>query len=177
MRLFVAVNIPSSVKQSISAVYCSLPKDKVKIVSPENIHFTLQFLGEVNENKLEQIKQLLKEVKFEQFALEIKDIGFFPNKDCMKIVWLGVENPAEIIFLANKINQTLLPLGFKPDKQFVPHLTIARVKQKIDSAKFIKNFKYKSFGSFSVSKFYLMQSVLTSQGPEYTIVGEFNAEA
>jgi len=177
MRLFIAIQIPSDIKQSIYYVSSSLLKDKVKIISPGNIHFTLQFLGEVDKNKMENIKNALSEVEFQPFNLEIKDIGFFPNKDCMKIVWLGVENPVKIISLTNKINQILLPLGFKPDKKFVPHLTIARVKQKIDSEKLIENFKFKSFGSFSVSKFYLMQSVLTSQGPEYTIVGEFNAEA
>lgn len=179
MRLFIAVKIPDHVKEKIKEVYSSLPKDGVRPVSLSNLHYTLQFLGEVPDNKLTDIINKLKTVEFEPFSITVKGVGFFPNESYVRVVWLGSDDQGkeQLNKLANNIEKVLKPLGFIPDHPFKPHLTIARVKKKIDVKPLVTKFKELSFGRFEVSTFYLIKSTLTPNGPIYEDIGEFNAKA
>jgi 2'-5' RNA ligase len=147
----------------------------IKLVKPENMHFTLQFLGEVSEQKLGQVQVALGNIEFKKFKVFVNRIGFFPNDKYVKIVWAGADSP-ELTQLAEKINHTLMASGFKEERAFSAHLTLARVKTQINTKKIKDKFKDTDFGTFITDKFYLMQSILSAKGAHYTVVEEYYAK-
>jgi len=173
MRLFVAVNVPEDVKENIVKIIRELPKDSIRPVSRENLHYTLEFLGEVDEDKVNRIIDALEKVTQEPFDIVVKGIGVFPSPNYIRVIWLGVERSEDITSLAHKVENVLRPLGFKPDRPFSPHLTIARVKSKVNITDLLEKYSETVFGRFIVDSFSLMQSTLTRNGPIYREVRNF----
>src|SRR5205807_8655087 len=82
MRLFVALEIPSAVRENLANLLQSLRavSPQSKWVRPENLHVTLKFIGEAPDAKLAGIRVALAGVRSEQpVALEFRGLGFFPN--------------------------------------------------------------------------------------------------
>ena len=161
MRAFIAVDIPEKIKREIVKIQNSLPEFKGKTTEPENLHLTLKFLGEVNQEALEKVKNKLKSIKFEQFETEIDSIGTFNAR----IVWLHMAGCEE---LQRKIDGSLKGL-FLSEKRFMSHLTIARVKEIKDKKSFLKELGKTKFDKikFEVKEFKLKESVLTKNGSIY----------
>ena len=81
------------------------------------------------------------------------------------------------IIIANEIGIKLTSLGFENDKKFKPHLTIFRVKKKInDISVMMKDYQTIDFGTQTVSKIKVKRSVLSPKGPEYSDLLEVNAK-
>ena len=174
MRLFIAIELPEQVKEYLTNVQKQITGFKGKSVSKGQMHLTLKFLGEVPENKLELIKEKLKEVKVEKIDCFTTNIGFFPSENYIRVVWIGLEPKEEIIELQKEIDNELKEL-FSKDKRFHPHLTLARVKFVEDKEKFKENIKKIKLEKkeFSVDCFKLIKSTLTSDGPVYEVVRVF----
>lgn len=171
MRVFVAIEISDrSVIDSI-VEFQSFIKVKAKPVKPENLHFTMQFLGEVQEQDVNKIRKALKLIKFSMFRISIKGVGAFPNLRSPRIIWIGTDNFGVNILreVANKVENTLSPLGFKSDKPFKSHVTVFRIKNKINNiTNEMKKFQSHEFGTQEVCEIKLKQSILTPQGPSYS---------
>ena len=171
MRVFVAVEISDSDVISSIVDLQSKIKIKAKPVLPQNLHFTLQFLGEISEDKVERIRHALKSIKFSPFKIKFKGLGTFPNMRSPKVVWIGTDDEgAEILSgLAEKVENLLMPIGFTSDKPFKSHLTIFRIKNKIGNvSKELEKFESYDFGTQEISGIKLKQSILTPQGPLYS---------
>lgn len=171
MRTFVAVEISNKdVLESIKKIQSSL-KINAKPIELQNIHFTLQFLGEVSDNMLENIQSALRSIEFEPFDVNFENLGVFPNPRFARIIWVGVDKDGakHLTDLARKVTIVLSPLGFNPDKPFQPHVTIFRVKNKInDITDELAKIKGSSFGNQRVSDIKLKKSTLTPEGPVYS---------
>lgn len=176
VRAFVGIDIDEAVRQKLVAVQEQLQTTggQLKLVEPPNIHVTMKFLGEVPEDKIGSIAEALKKAATGtgQFDLGVRGIGVFPNLRYIRVVWAGVaEGRDEVIGLHQKIDQELQPLGFRLDRDFVPHLTIARVKtakQKERLAAFVKEMTDAEFGVTRAQAVELKQSTLTPKGPIYS---------
>jgi len=169
MRVFVAIEI-SSDKINLISKFQSEININAKPIEPQNLHFTLQFLGEISEDVLEKVKTALNNVKFSIFVVNLKGIGVFPSLKFPRIIWVGTDENGgnKLIELAKKIENVLMPLGFSVDKPFKPHITVFRIKNKIeDIGKKMDEFKLTDFGTQEISEFKLKQSVLSSKGPVY----------
>ncbi|MDX1595777.1 MAG: RNA 2',3'-cyclic phosphodiesterase [Nitrosopumilaceae archaeon] len=179
MRVFVAVEISSNnVIEKISKLQSNI-SIKAKPVSVRNLHFTLQFLGEVQESMIDKIKKRLGEIKFSKFSLTFQNVGAFPKPRFPRVVWIGTDDygGAKLIELARKVENVLSPLGFKNDKPFKPHMTIFRVKNKIgDISKELSKFDGQNFGNQTVNSLKLKQSTLTPEGPIYSDLEVINLE-
>ncbi len=179
MRVFVAVEITSDkIINSISKFQSEI-NINAKPVELHNLHFTLQFLGEISQDVVEKVIIALKSVKFSKFMVDFKGIGVFPKLKFPRIVWIGTdENGGELLTeLAKNIENVLLPLGFTVDKPFKPHITVFRIKNKIgDIEKELNKFKLINFGTQEIAGFKLKQSVLSSKGPIYSDLIEVKAE-
>ena len=176
MRLFIAVEIPKNVKEEIIRIQKEIGNEliKAKWLKENHIHLTLKFLGEVEENKLDKIKELLRNIRFEQFKIYSSNIGFFPNENYIRVLWIGLKSD-KIIELQKKIDNELLKL-FPKEKKFEPHITLARIKYIKDKDKFkelIKNIKVEKI-EFKVDNFKLIKSTLTKQGPIYEVIEEYH---
>jgi 2'-5' RNA ligase len=179
MRSFVAIEI-SSIKiiNSISKFQSDI-KINGKPVEPNNLHFTLQFLGEISQETLEKVMKSLNSIKFSKFDVNLKGVGIFPKLKFPRILWIGTdeEGGSSLIDLSKKIENVLLPLGFTNDKPFKPHITIFRIKNKIDDiSKELDKFKSVDFGTQEIDRFKLKQSILSSRGPFYSDLLEIKAE-
>ncbi len=170
MRCFLAVPISEEVRKKIVEFQHSLP-DGLKLVEPENLHLTCKFLGNVSEVELQEIKKKLS--LNGAFELVLKGVGVFPNRNYIRVIWVGAEEPEKYIELQKKIDEQLASVGFKKEREYIPHLTLARVRRKLEDISFLEKNKEKVFGTVQVGHVDLMESKLGPGGPTYTKVAEF----
>ena len=170
MRIFVAIEVSDKdVLNSIHKIQTEL-NIKAKPVELHNMHFTVQFLGEVSEEMVGKISDALNSIEFSSFSISFASIGVFPKPNSPRVIWIGTDDGInELEKLAEMIRSKLSHLGFSPDKKFKPHVTIFRVKNKIeDLSSKLEKFSSCSFGKQLVSEIKLKKSELTSTGPIYT---------
>ena len=152
----------------------------VKLVKPENIHITLKFLGDVDEEKIDQIEKIINDSSknTDPFTIKLKGSGVFPNQNYIKVIWIGIKQGEPIGIIAGKIDEQLSKMGFKKEKRgFSPHLSIARVKSakgKDEILQIIEKYKNIKFADIVVDSIKLKKSDLTKiikYKPEVLIIG------
>ena len=177
MRTFVAVEISdTSILEKIQKFQEEFDID-AKPIKINQIHFTLQFLGEINEEQCEMVKDQLRKITFSRFNLSLKGIGGFPNLKNPRVVWIGTDKmgAGKLIEITKEIGMKLESLGFEKDKKFKPHLTVFRIKHKIDDLSLrIKEYETIEFGTQVITKIKLKRSILSPKGPEYSDLLEIN---
>lgn len=173
MRTFISIEIPEEIKDEIIKIQKQLPEFHGKKTEKENLHLTLKFLGEIDESKIEQIQEKLKEIKLRKFKSEIDSIGVFSEK-FVRIIWLHIKNCDE---LQREIDKKLLDL-FEPENRFMSHLTIARIKNIKDKKRFLEELNKIKIQKikFNVGSFYLMKSELYKKGPRYSLIEKYNLD-
>ena len=150
----------------------------IKLVEPKNMHLTLKFLGDTNEELIDEIEKIIKESVegIEPFNIQLKGTGVFPNPNYIKVIWIGIQNGEQIIAIAQKIDEKISKLGFKKEKRkFSPHLTIGRVKSAKNKDKLItvlEKYKDIEFADIKIHSITLKKSDLTPKGPIYTNLKE-----
>ncbi|MBT4396790.1 RNA 2',3'-cyclic phosphodiesterase [archaeon] len=167
MRTFIAIDLPKEVKDYLFKLPKKIKGAKVKWTSKKNLHITMQFLGELPEETVDKIKEVIKTIKFKPFKVKLSQIGFFPNEKAPKIIWLGVEPREEVYQLAQTIDAELL--AFTKEQRFETHITLGRmkgIKKKDDFYKSIKELEIESI-EFEINSFTLYKSVLKREGPQY----------
>ena len=171
MRTFVAIEVDDKgILQKIRSVQEST-SFKASPIRIDQIHFTLQFLGEIDEELCEKVKDVLRTIAFSQFDLSLKGIGGFPNLKNPRVIWIGTDKKGadKLIEIAEEIRIKLIHLGFEKDKKFKPHLTVFRIKKKIgDVSSDMNRVGETKFGTQTISKIKLKKSVLSPKGPEYS---------
>jgi len=180
-RAFIALEIPTQTHQEISLKTAWLQKDLdtqlVRWVSPENIHLTLKFLGDITNSKIEQVSQKLSELagRHEKHKIIVSGLGIFPNMRRPRVIWIGIQAPETLKALHQDLEAETAKLGFPLEKRsFNPHLTIGRVKQHISPPKIegIRNaISYTNIGfidTVEVENLHLFKSDLKSSGAVYT---------
>ena len=179
MRAFVAVEISNDEVINSITKFQSKINIEAKPVKPQNLHFTLQFLGEISDDVSQKIKQALKTIEFSTFKINFKGLGAFPKIKFPRVVWIGTDEVGgnALADLAKNVENVLTPLGFISDKPFKSHITVFRIKNKIgDISKELEKYEKYDFGSQEISKIKLKQSVLTPQGPVYSDLEEIKAK-
>lgn len=177
MRTFIGVEIPDDQKK---IVVNSIQEFKrlnlpVKWVEYENLHITLKFLGEIDENKLIQILPVLSSIsnRTRSFTMQLENFGCFPAIRNPRVLWIGISQGSdESISLASDLENSLVKYGFKKEnKKFHPHLTIGRIRTfcKVDD---IINRTIKT-ESFNINELILFKSTLLSAGPIYEKIKTF----
>jgi len=170
VRTFIAIEVnDQDVLNSIHKIQAEL-NIKAKSVELHNMHFTVQFLGEVSEEMIGKISDALNSIEFSAFSITFASIGVFPKPNSPRVIWIGVTDGInELEKLAEMIRSKLSDIGFSQDKKFKPHVTIFRVKNKIeDLPSKLEKFSSCSFGKQLVSEIKLKKSELSNQGSIYT---------
>ncbi|HKV63819.1 MAG TPA: RNA 2',3'-cyclic phosphodiesterase [Candidatus Acidoferrum sp.] len=180
MRLFVALEIPSTIRENLKELVKTLRavSPQTRWVRPENLHVTLKFIGEVPEIKLAAIRAALAQVRSEQSAtLDFRGLGFFPNEKQPRVFWAGIEASSNLKTLAADIDKALEAVDIiREQRPFSPHLTLARfesqrVTDKLRTA--IQENARRDIGSLYINRFHLIESKLKPSGAEYTTVESF----
>ncbi|MBU0470550.1 MAG: RNA 2',3'-cyclic phosphodiesterase [Nanoarchaeota archaeon] len=179
-RLFVSVPVSEKIKEKIALLIDELKKTGAdfNFVSLENLHFTVKFLGDVEESKLEEIKNKLRAAltDFKKFKIELKEVGVFPSLERITVIWIGVEGN-EFVSLIKKVVLSLDYIRKEEHENIIPHLTIARVKSgrnKDQLQESLKTFKEEVYGTMEIKEIDLCESKLTSKGPVYTVLEKFS---
>ncbi|MCX8095177.1 MAG: RNA 2',3'-cyclic phosphodiesterase [Caldisericia bacterium] len=180
MRAFLALPIDNETKKEINILIEKFKKEikgKVKWVEEENLHFTIFFFGEIDNNKAQKIINTVDiyKTKFSKFKVEIKKISFFPNEKSPRVIFLDITQGTDEM---KKIYEILFPdlnkiLHLKKEN-FVPHLTIGRVKDILfeEDIKKLLNEKIE-INPFYLNKITLFESKLTPEGPIYKSIKDF----
>ena len=171
VRCFIAIDIPENIKKESLKIQNQIPEFIGKKTEKENLHLTLKFFGEIDENRIELIKDKLREINLEKFETEIDSIGIFSEK-FIRIVWLYLSNCET---LQEKIDNSLKNLS-EPEKRFMSHLTIAGIKSIKDKNEFIKKLEKLKITKikFIVDNFKLKKSILKPEGPVYEDLEKFS---
>jgi 2'-5' RNA ligase len=180
MRAFLGISIPEDIKQKILAVQKKFSDFDIKFVEPENLHFNLKFFRDIDNENVEKLRQILGEIvkKYEPFEIEIKGLGVFPNKNYIRVVWIGVKEGCNtLVSLADEIQNSIESLGFLKEEKFVPHLTLGRVRtarNKENLKRLVEELQDIEIGKMKVNEIKFFQSKLSPTGPVYEEV--FNAK-
>ena len=186
MRLFVALEIPSAVRENLAALInqlraadASSSKNKARWVRPENLHVTLKFIGNVDAGKLDAIRAVLAEVGSGSAAeLHFRGLGFFPSEKRPRVLWAGMEASPNLAMLAADMDARLEKLGIpRETREFSPHLTLARfdppgISEKLSAAA-LEN-ATREFGAVRTGEFHLLESTTRPTGAEYTRLSSFS---
>ena len=175
MRTFIAVDCNNKEKiwNIQQMILNSLPRldGTIKAIDPENLHFTLFFFGEVDDKKAERIKNKMNEITFQGFEIIYKKIGVFPSYKFPKVIWIGLDDNSTKKFnsLFELVKLKIEQIGFKPDKQFKPHLTLFRVKRPIANIEeYLSKHTEVTAGSEIIEKIHIKKSELFPSGPVYS---------
>jgi RNA 2',3'-cyclic 3'-phosphodiesterase len=174
------VELPDKVKRAIAERIDALKRSgaEVKWVSIENIHITMQFLGETEETLIPMIKESLKKIlsPYTPFYIKIAKVGCFPEGKRPRIIWIGVEDAQPLKNIHAEITNEMMKYGFrKEERDFTPHITIGRVKSQRNLGEMhrrLTEMKDTCFSDFEVFSLTLMKSTLKPSGAVYNSLAE-----
>ena len=180
MRLFIAIELPSEIRDALMAFLAELRglAPRAKWVRTENLHVTLKFLGETDAGKMAAIQNALASVRSAApVSLDFHGLGFFPNEHRPRVFWVGMQASANLKALAETIDQEMHKNGFPlENRPFTPHLTLARFEPPGMPAQLsaaAKKNAARSFGSLTAHEFHLIESKLKPGGAEYATLKSF----
>lgn len=128
MRVFYAVTFQEETKEKLIEYKNLVSNNSVKgrFTNKNNLHLTLEFIGEVDEKELSSLTNILYKLKNPPKELITSHIGSFKRRD-KDIIWLGIEENKELITLQRNLRNLLINNGFKiEDRKYKPHITIGR---------------------------------------------------
>jgi len=181
IRAFIAIELPAELRQQLAQLQARLKTDsqpRIKWVNPNGIHLTLKFLGNINPAVIKPITEAMTDAakKIPSFALDVQQLGVFPNQKRVQVVWLGLGGEIERLSqLQQFIETNLARLDFAPEQRsFKPHLTIARLgdealpdeRQRL--GELISGTRFETSQLIRVDSINLIRSQLTREGAIYS---------
>lgn len=183
MRVFIAIEIPEAIKKEMSRFQNKMMNtvNKIKWVNHDSMHVTLRFLGEIKEEKLNEVFESVEKITIERnpFSIKIKGAGAFPDKGNPRVIWMGIkEGFVELAQMAKDLEKKLSEQDFPQEgKKWMPHITLGRVKQLKDKEiikKLITEEKNRLGGKAKVEEVTVMRSHLTPRGAIYSSLQRFS---
>jgi 2'-5' RNA ligase len=183
-RAFIAVELDPKLLSEVLNVQKEilLTGADIKGVEPENIHFTLKFLGEIPHTTVAEVMQCMGKLDFRPFEIDLAGVGCFPTIRNPRVIWIGVTGGLEsFTSVAKQLESSLREIGFQPERErFTAHLTIGRVRSNRNKTELIKKLGEVSsteIGKMMVDTIKLKKSTLTAKGPIYTTLHEVRASS
>ncbi len=181
IRTFISIPVPNEVKSKKNMLYSTLENSPANIswVKNEQLHLTLKFLGHTPETIIENIKSEISKISstVKPFKLLIDKTGCFPKRERPRVLWLGVRgNISALNDLFLRIDKKMNKIGFPClDKEFNPHITLARVKYPQKHTPDISTFLKSSYDpiDFTADRVQFLTSELLPSGTFYTLLGSF----
>lgn len=177
LRSFIAIDIPGNILSEIRELQEGI-KDygfKIRWVRPESIHLTLKFLGDIKAVKINEIAEAISKtvVRYTPISLQAKGVGVFPGIKRPQVLWVGLAGQLEpLVSLQKTLDENLETIGFTMEKRpFKGHLTMGRMKAKIDVKKFgdvLMTFRRFESEAFTADRIILYKSELKPSGAVYT---------
>lgn len=180
MRLFVAMDLSDTVRAAIAKFSEKLGAEfpSARWVRIEGIHVTLKFIGEVGEERVARIEDVLSTVHSDApVEMNFRGAGFFPDESRPRVFWIGIESTPNLAEIAAQIETQLEPLGIpRESREFEPHLTLARISESrgIDKLRHaLRRNGQAEFGAVRTNEMHLYRSELGRGGAKYTRLRTF----
>ena len=176
-RLFVAIDLPEKLKESLGALPGQF--EGARWIKPEQIHLTILFIGETNAAS--EIRSALSMVDGAPFELAVTGVGCFPEdaRKAARVLWAGLTVPEAFILLREQVRSALTPLRLPPDPApFAAHITLARIPRGSERTnRMARQFLSLNAGlhrePFPVNEFRLLESQQTATGSRYTVLDTY----
>ena len=182
LRAFIALDIPPKVQDDVYRAMSNLRRGTgslIRWVPAENMHLTLKFLGDISPANVEFLAQMIRieADNYHCFEIQLAGLGSFPNPKRPRVIYIGLQAPAELEALQHAVESAARRLGYQSeDRSFSPHLTIGRVKNALhistaDQQKIchsLEETKIDSLGTARVDSVHLYKSDLKPGGSVYT---------
>jgi 2'-5' RNA ligase len=196
LRAFIAIKLSDELKRQIEGVQAELERQvarqgksgragkigKIGWTRPEGIHLTLKFLGEIPETQIEALDGVVRQAAsaVEPFALEARGLGAFPTPRAPRVLWLGLQGEPDAMAALQRqqaeIEDGTANLGFQKEaRAFTPHLTLARIRDRVDQGvldKMLAANQQRAVGGFTAASVGLIRSELRPTGTVYTTLVE-----
>ena len=166
--------------EMLNSFKSSLNRDSIKWINPDNIHITLAFLGNTENDLIKDIGSMLEKTckNSGSFELVIRGTGVFRNLNDPRIIWTNIDHSGQLLKLAGKIINALIQMNIKPDdKSFKPHITIGRIKSLSSKEAFkqmTEQYQTSELQKICVDEVILYESILLENGPKYVPLGRYN---
>jgi 2'-5' RNA ligase len=185
-RVFIAINLPTGLKRRLASLREKWPGLPVRWIKEANLHLTLIFIGYVNDDEVAEICRIAGKAakKYPPFELKFNRVVYGPLSaktmegqpdSRTRMIWLEGEKSEVLARLKDDLENSLLESrrsGFyrKEDRQFRPHLTLARMKDEWRdyAPKPEINLEFKE--TVPVETIDVMESELRSGGAEYAVL-------
>lgn len=177
-RIFIAINLPNDIKKQLSLYGDKWPELPAKWTTKDNLHITLEFLGDLTDEELGEVCLVAKEVakRHSSFSVSLSNVLYGPPKKIPpRMVWAEGEKSDDLSDLKEDLQEYLLEkIAFRPEgKGFVPHITLARINEwewkKIEPEERPEVEENIDF-IFTVESIEVMESELKKGGPQYTVI-------
>ena len=177
-RLFVAIDLPDSVVDTLDRLCTGLPG--ARWIDPDQYHLTLRFIGEVDGLVARDIDVGLAELEFEPFTLNLAGFGHFPPRGVPKVLWAGISPREPVDRLRRAVDRVVNAAGVEPEhRKFSPHVTVARFPSGAPISRLQQFFAghalYRS-EPFEVDRFHLYSSQLHQDGAIHTLEATYAVE-
>ena len=173
-RLFVAIELPDSMKEQLALLRERLPG--ARWVPVEQLHLTLRFIGEIDDSQLTSVQESLALVNGSPFPLTLQGVGHFPPRRSPHVLWVGISAGPELVELYQQVEAAVQTAGLPAEERpFSPHITLARLRDTPPSAVAAYEQVHREFsaGTTVVTAFHLFESFLTTQGARHVQLNSF----
>lgn len=178
MRLFVALDLPWEIKESLAAITGGLLG--AKWVPEDNYHLTLRFIGNITRHQAEDVDLALSGLRARGFSLTIGGVGLFEKAGKASTLYAAIERSAGLDHLRNKIETAVQRVGLEAErKRFTPHIALAKLDM-VPHAKlaaWMHSHNLFKLPPVPVECFTLFSSVLGGETPVYTPEVEYSLVA
>lgn len=188
MRCFIAIDIDEEIRSALGGLQRKLQdgidvkRGDINWVNTDNIHLTLKFLGEIKDEKVADICNIVKDAagRHKSFELDIESVGHFGGRS-PKVLWVGTGKGGEnLLELQKDIEESLALDGWPEEtREFAGHLTLCRIRHPIAGMKLAQaseNYKDFKVGTLSADSVCVYQSELKPAGPVYTVLGNYKLQ-
>jgi 2'-5' RNA ligase len=180
IRSFIAAEIDPAIQAKILQIIITLKQkihEGVKWVSDQNIHLTLKFFGDIEQDKLTLLSDALQTtlVSFSPITIELAGIGAFPDNKRPRVVWVGIKDSPALMKMTSAIEELAVKTGVKAEERaYSAHITLGRVAKNADYLDIMKvgeaisSLKVSEIGTQIIHELVIFRSDLQHEGPTYT---------
>jgi 2'-5' RNA ligase len=176
VRTFVAVPLPGTVQslivQAAQGLSQALPSVRWAR-KPENLHVTVKFLGQVAEERVQELGAALARAlgQLSCFRISVRGLGAFPRAHEAHVLWAGIDDDTRgLSTVAGVVEETAARLGFaRAERPFCAHVTVGRSKDAIDARTALAGWTERPFAAVGVDEVHLYESRLGGEGSTYVL--------
>ncbi|RBW48594.1 RNA 2',3'-cyclic phosphodiesterase [Marinobacter sp. F3R11] len=172
-RLFFGLEIPAHIKARLLKARAEVSGARWQ--SAEQMHLTLLFLGDLEEECLPAVCEAARHIRPVPFELSVTGLGCFGPPSAPRVLWAGVRPEVPVASLHGAIKSKMDGLGFTTEgRAFRPHITLSRFRRQPGSVEsLLADYEGREFGVFQVDEFVLFESRQGAEGSVYTVIERF----